>query len=290
MIRLWTLQIGQRYKTSINKSDYNLVGSNNGCKTIQILKSGGISPAVIINFCLTNTIRLIAAVVAMVCYMGCNKTDLTPIQNITHLPKAPPTIVILGSSTAAGTGATPIDSAWSNRLQVTVNKTTIRANFINLALGYYSLYHIMPAGCSPERPAPDTARNITKALSYKPGLIILNFPSNDIDYNYTDDEIMSNYAKLTQLMDSAKVSYIIFSTQPRNFPDAGKRMRLKTLNDKIKSVYGNHVCDFLDQLSSTTYMIRPEYSAGDDIHLNNAGHAIIYNAAIKHPLLSPYLE
>jgi lysophospholipase L1-like esterase len=235
--------------------------------------------------------KLIVVLMAAIYCMGCNKTDLNPLLNTPHQPKATPTIVILGSSTAAGTGATPIDSAWSYRLRATVNKTTARANFVNLALGYYSLYHIMPAGCpATGRPAPDTARNITKAVSYKPQLIILNFPSNDIDYNYTDNEIMSNYAKLTHLMDSAKVSYIIFSTQPRNFSDAGKRLRLKTLNDKIKSVYNYHVCDFLEQLSTPTYMIRPEYSAGDDIHVNNAGHAIIFNAAIKHPLLSPYLN
>src|SRR6476469_6554639 len=80
-------------------------------------------------------------------------------------------LVVLGSSTAAGTGASVPDSAWVNRLQAEYAKnrndnqdTTI----INLAVGGYVTYKVMPndyvtpAG----KPAADTARNVTKALSY----------------------------------------------------------------------------------------------------------------------------
>jgi lysophospholipase L1-like esterase len=197
----------------------------------------------------------------------------------------------MGSSSAAGGGANPIDSAWAYRLQAIVNANGIKANFTNLAYGGYTTYQGMPAGNKvASRPAPDTARNINKALSYKPTLVMLSYPSNDIANNYTDDEILSNYAKLTHLLDSAKVQYIIFSTQPRDFTDINQRMRLKTLNDKIISVYTYHVNDFLNLLSTPAYSIKPQYEAGDGIHLNNAGHAIIFNATLKQPIFMNVIQ
>jgi len=236
-------------------------------------------------------IKLCSALCVIILCFGCGKLSVPPLKDIGSPPVVTPNIVILGSSTAAGTGANPIDSAWAFRLQATVNKTSKKANFINLAVGNYTTYHVMPSASNIEgRPAPDTARNITKALSYKPSLVILSFPSNDIAFNYSDDEILHNYAVLTHLLDSAKVQYIIFSTQPRNFTDVNQRMRLGTLNDKINSVYTYHTNDFLNALSVSNYMINPIYSSGDGIHLNNAGHAVIYNATLKHPLFLKYLN
>jgi len=232
----------------------------------------------------------IASIGIIIFCFGCSKMNVQPVKAVDPPPAVTPTIVILGSSTAVGTGATPIDSAWAYRLQATVNKTGKKANFINLAVGNYTTYQAMPyASTIDGRPAPDTAHNITKALSYKPSLVILSFPSNDIAFNFSDDEILNNYAKLTHLLDSAKVQYIIFSTQPRNFTDVNQRARLGTINDKINSIYTYHTNDFLNQLSVSTYMINPIYSFGDGIHLNNAGHTIIYNATLKHPLFQKYL-
>jgi lysophospholipase L1-like esterase len=86
------------------------------------------------------------------------------------------------------------------------------------------------------------------------------------------------------MLDSAKVQYIIFGDQPRNFPDLYQRYREKTLNDTIKNVYSIHVNDFFAPLSTSTYTINPIYSAGDGIHLNNSGHALIMNATLKQPI------
>jgi acyl-CoA thioesterase-1 len=220
--------------------------------------------------------------VLVVCCMGCSKK--TSHDNNPQ-PATIPNIVILGSSTAAGEGANPIDSAWAFRLQLTVNANGTKANFTNLASPGYVTYQAMPNGyIVANRPVPDTARNITKALSLKPTLVMICFPTNDIADTYTDAEIMNNFAVMTHMLDSAKVQYIIFGTQPRNFTDVSERMRLKTLDDTIKTVYTYHVNDMLAQLSTSTYEINPLYSAGDGIHLNNAGHYIIFQATLNHPI------
>ena len=200
--------------------------------------------------------------------------------------KSTPVIVILGSSTAAGVGAAPIDSAWVNVVQSTVNANGTKAIFYNLAVEDYTTYNIMPNGFSVPayRPAPDTANNITKALSYKPALVMISLPTNDIADGYSYTEIMSNYQKITYMLDSAKVQYIIFSTQPRDFSTVSERMRLDTLNNEVISAYQNHVNNFLDQLSTSTFEIDPIYSVGDGIHLNDAGHRVIANATLKQSL------
>jgi len=205
----------------------------------------------------------------IICCLGCNKYYSPP--GVTP-PRVTPIVVILGSSTAAGTGANPIDSAWAYRLASIYEDNSHKTNFINLAVDGNTLYQAMPSGnYVGGRPTPDTTANINKALQYHPNLVMLSFPSNDIAANYPDNEILNNYAKLTSMLDSAKVTYIIFSTQPRDFSDPAQRMRLKTLNDEIKAIYTYHVNDFLDQLSTSTYSINPLYEAGDGIHLNNAG-------------------
>ena len=226
----------------------------------------------------------ISLLFAAISFASCDKLQnvVNPTTTTPPPQKITPNVVILGSSTAAGEGVTPIDSSWVNRVIATVSHDGVKANFTNLAVPGYTTYQAMPNGFSAaSRPAPDTAHNISKALALKPTLVLISFPTNDIAANYTDDETLSNYATITHMLDSANVQYVIFSTQPRNFPTAAQRLRLKTFNDKAKAEYTVHYNDFLDQLSNPDYSIKTIYSAGDGIHLNNAGHTIIYNATMN---------
>ncbi|MFD2147520.1 SGNH/GDSL hydrolase family protein [Mucilaginibacter antarcticus] len=162
-----------------------------------------------------------------------------------------------------------------------------KSNFVNLAYGGFTTYHVLPSGCTaPEKIQPDTARNITKALSYKPTLVIISLPNNDVANNYTNKEIVENFGKLTHILDSSKIQYIVFSTQPRDFTTLEQRRQITTLNDTLKAVYGYHFNDFLAALSDTDYFIKPEVAYGDAVHINNAGHTIIFNAISKHALLT----
>ena len=91
------------------------------------------------------------------------------------------TIVVIGSSTAAGAGANPSSMAWVNRYRDFLDSINPGNDVINLALGGYNTYRLMPSNFVPpiNRPVPDTARNITKAISLNPDAIIVNLPSND---------------------------------------------------------------------------------------------------------------
>jgi len=237
--------------------------------------------------------------VALMIFSGCSKLTDAPKPNNASTGSngsashnQTPTIVILGSSTAAGFGASCSDSSWANKLNVAVNTNgSTHAKFINLAYGGYTTYNVLPAGDVPDgKPSADTARNITKALSYKPSLVMISLPNNDVADGFTNAEIINNYKTLTHLLDSANVSYIIFSTQPRDFTDSNQRMQLKTLNDAVKQVYTSHVNDFLDALSTADYHIKPKLEYGDGIHLDDAGHTIIYNSVLKNPILQSVIK
>jgi lysophospholipase L1-like esterase len=217
---------------------------------------------------------------------ACQKTDLGLTNTLAvSQSAAPATIVIIGASTAEGKGADPIDSAWVNRLRLTTAANPRPLTYVNLAKGGYTTYQGMPTGFSkPDRPAPDTARNVSKALSLHPDLVMITFPSNDIANGYASSEVISNYATITHVLDSAHVPYILFGTQPRNFSDSTRRIALKQLSTQIATSYGVNANDYFDQLSTADYMIQPALSFGDGIHVNNKGHYIVMQSVLNHPV------
>jgi hypothetical protein len=76
-------------------------------------------------------------------------------------------VVILGSSTSLGTGASPIDSSWANKFRLFLLQQNASNSFTNLSLGGFTTYSVNPTGYVPPagKPAPDPARNITAALA-----------------------------------------------------------------------------------------------------------------------------
>ena len=191
-------------------------------------------------------------------------------------------IVILGSSTAAGVGATPSDSSWVNRLRLTTLNNPKTLYFINLAVRGYSTADGLPGG--------DTAKNITKALSFHPSLVMISYPTNDISDGTSDDVIMGNYNEMIRLLDSAKVNYLIFGTQPRNFDNYTLRERLKTLNDKMESTFIGHFNDIYDLLATPDFYIKPALTAGDGTHLNNAGHYLIMESVLGNNVFQDVIK
>ncbi|UEG53904.1 SGNH/GDSL hydrolase family protein [Mucilaginibacter daejeonensis] len=197
-------------------------------------------------------------------------------------------IVILGSSTAAGFGATSPDSCWVGRLKLRMTKDKKNVKIINLGIGGYTTYQLMPTGqlsAIPNRPRPDTNANVTAALKYQPDLVIINLPSNDIAANYRDEEILKNYRTIIRLVASARSSYLLTGTQPRNFNQAAMRNRLKILNDKLVSDFPQNVHNYFMKLATPSYAMQRIYNAGDGVHLNNRGHNLVYQTMMTSPVL-----
>jgi len=206
-----------------------------------------------------------------------------PSENIKNHLK----LVVIGSSSAFGTGCSPIDSSWVNRFKAQFKSIEV----VNLAANGYSTYCALPSGYSiPFRPKPDNFRNVTKALSLSPNLVLISFPTNDVALNYTDEEIINNYSRIVSVLNGAKIDYLILSTQPRDFLASEKRTRLKLLNDKLQAIYSSHYYDFFGEIATLSFKIKSDLAAGDGIHLNNKGHRLIFNGLIKNIKIKSFVQ
>ncbi len=195
-------------------------------------------------------------------------------------------IVILGSSTAAGTGPSSADSAWVNKYRAYVQSINPNNEVINLAKGGYTTYHIMPTGWTQTagRPAPDTARNITKALSLNPDAIIVNMPSNDASNGFGVAEQMFNFDSLFSMANNSNVKIWICTTQPKTSLGASGKAIQVGVRDSILVRYGQYAIDFWTTIADGNHSIQPQFNA-DGTHLNDAGHSILVSRVMVEQIL-----
>jgi lysophospholipase L1-like esterase len=198
-------------------------------------------------------------------------------------------IVVIGSSTAAGSGSTA-PNAWvtqlTNRLNLDYpNMITVT----NLAVGGMSTYGALPTGSNVgNNQAVDVTHNITAALTFKPQIILINLPTNDVAFGYTEPNTLANYATIINAARAAGAKVILTGTQPRD--DVGaNRPKLQTQNLDLLAAYPGDCINIFDELADpATLMIKTQYSFGDGVHLNNAGHSYIYSQIL--PVTKAWIE
>lgn len=184
-------------------------------------------------------------------------------------------IVVLGSSTAAGTGTSVLDSSWVNRFRTELCQNDTRFSVTNLAKGGYTTYHILPDG-NPLADGVginiDTMRNITKALSLAPKGIIINLPSNDASRGFSAHDQMENYRTIVDEAAQYGVKVWITTTQPRNFSNQSQIQIQMDTRDSILATYGYYSIDFWTGIADENGYILSFYDSGDGVHLNDQGH------------------
>ena len=186
-------------------------------------------------------------------------------------------IVVLGSSTSAGTGPKEPKNAWVRRYQARLAERFPKLKLVNLAVGGQTTFEIQPTGYvpPPNRPAPVPGKNITAALALRPDAIIVNLPSNDQASNYTLAEQLANYDRIASLAADAHVQLWVSTTQPRNFGDAAQLAGLMQARDAIVQKFAPRTLDFWTPFATPNGHIKAAYDAGDGTHLNDAAHAIL---------------
>lgn len=190
-------------------------------------------------------------------------------------------IVVLGSSTAEGMGATP-NHGWVALYTQYLKGINTSYQVYNLAVGGYTTYHINPSGYVPpaDRPFPDTAHNITKALSLQPNAIIINLPTNDVGRGYTLTEQQANYQRVVAAATAKGVKVWVSTTQPRNDYTAQMVANLKAMRDWTFSYFGDKSIDFWTGMNQPNDSIKWAYSYGDGIHFNDSGHYVLYTRVV----------
>ena len=204
----------------------------------------------------------------------------TPVKYNDEVISDSPKIVVLGSSTAFGTGPSHPDSAWVNRFRAYAQSIWENSEVINLAKGGYVTYQILPNDYEPsnERPLPDPERNISKALTFNPTAIIINLPSNDAASGYSVKEQLANYDIIMTITKKNEIPTWVATTQPRNLSNEG-RQNLMEMRDSTFTKFENAI-DFWNGLAEENGNIKPEYNSGDNVHLNDAAHKILFERAV----------
>lgn len=220
---------------------------------------------------------------------------LVTVNNLMPTPWPPATapvcsqpykVVVIGSSSAYGTGANPIDSSWVNKFRMYVQQQNAQVTVTNIATLGLTSYQVLPTGFVPpaNRPVPDVDRNITKALSLSPDAIIINLPSNDIAMGYTLQECYDNFNRLASACDQQNVPVWVSTTQPRDRLSPNEKLMQLTLRDWIIQRFANKSVDFWTTVGNDDGSMNIIYSAGDSVHLNNYGHHILFTRVVSEKI------
>lgn len=182
---------------------------------------------------------------------------------------------VLGSSTAAGVGATAGQS-WSARLAEALRARGVQLD--NRARSGASTYQALPATepRASTRPATDPAQDAATALAARPAALLLAFPSNDAMLGFAAAETTANLLRLRAIARAQGTAVIVLSSQPRDDAGAAAREAMRATDAALAAEAGPCFVDVREALSDGSGRIAPGYAAGDGVHLNNAGHGLVF--------------
>jgi len=188
----------------------------------------------------------------------------------------PITVVVLGSSTAAGIGVTDPAESWVQRYAASLEAADPANEVVNLAVPRLTSFEVLPTGweVGGGRPPADPAHNVTAALERRPDAIIVNLPSNDIARGYPVGDLLTNLDRIAGTAANAGVEVWVTTTQPASL-EPTDRQRLQNARDVIIGRFGDHAINVWAGLATSGGSLDPAYDSGDGIHLNTAGHQLL---------------
>ncbi|TAH00716.1 MAG: T9SS C-terminal target domain-containing protein [Sphingobacteriales bacterium] len=191
-------------------------------------------------------------------------------------------IVLMGSSTAAGTGASATQFSLFGRLETFYNTHT----WHNIAV---------PGRTTAQALNIAVSGNIYEALDWNPDIILASYPSNDVANGFTNTETINNLINLQTIAAAEGVEIFFLGTQPRDFADEARRTQLSTQNDLILSTFTTKSINVYPQLFRTGGYIGFDvrYVDGnnipDGIHVNDVGHGRIFDAVVANSIFNNLL-
>lgn len=189
------------------------------------------------------------------------------------------TIVILGSSTAEGYGASSYKYSWAGL----ITNRLLANRVVNLAKAGYTSYQILPSGTNnpSNRPKIDTLRNITAALKQKPTTLIISMTTNDVANGFNVDEIIKNFNVVKEKALAAGVTRVFITTSHPRKINAGATAQYMLQRDLVLKTYGASAINFFDPVADSTNLFRSELLSADGIHPNDKGHKVLYDEIKK---------
>jgi lysophospholipase L1-like esterase len=209
----------------------------------------------------------------------------------------PPTLdafelVVIGSSTAAGEGASSDDRGWVSLLDDALEQaSSAEITTVNLARGGYTTSELASGS--------NADGNIDDAIEREPHLIVVSLAgSNDLSAGTSESEFISRLSELGELATEAEIPVFFLSTAPKDLGTSEReelRDWAEAMGDEFGScwapgVTGNYspcFVDIFEPLSNDNLGIDDQYGSGDGIHLNDAGHERIFE--VTEPVIRAYV-
>ncbi|MCD0420824.1 SGNH/GDSL hydrolase family protein [Rubrivivax sp. JA1024] len=212
---------------------------------------------------------LLAATALAACGGGGGSGDDAPSTPVV----APGAWAVLGSSTAAGVGASD-GKNWVTTLGSAMQPHGVRID--NLARAGLQSSQALPSGSTPPgQPAPLEGANVDAALALRPKLVLLSFPTNDAVAGVPAQMTVANWKAVAAAAAEAGAATLVLSTQPRNHLSANQLETLRETDRLGQAAFGECWVALREALSDSAGGIAAAYRAGDGIHLNDAGHALV---------------
>jgi len=176
-------------------------------------------------------------------------------------------LVVIGSSTAAGIGASSLETSW-----VGLFKKWAKEN------RDWNVENLAAPGALTQEATCTTPHSVTqKAFELGAKYIILSYPSNDAVAGVTPEQSIEHIRSVIQCAAAKGVKIILLSTLPRSGLTPQQRKMITQVDDAIKAEAGGCFIDVKNQLSDASGLNpRLSFSAGDGIHFNDSGHAALF--------------
>jgi acyl-CoA thioesterase I len=129
-----------------------------------------------------------------------------------------------------------------------------------------------PAG----RPATQPTQDVALALETNPRVLVLAFPSNDALLGFTPAETVANLLVMRDAGRSRGVAVVMLSSQPRDDASASANSAMQASDTALVAEFGACFVTVRDVLADPPGRIAPRYAFGDGVHLNDAGHRLVF--------------
>jgi acyl-CoA thioesterase I len=173
-------------------------------------------------------------------------------------------LVIMGSSTAAGVGATSVDYSWAGILKKWAAKNK-QWTTENLAT---------PGALTQEIICTSPISKTQKAFRLNAKYIILSYPSNDAVEGVPVSQTIENIKSVKRCAVDRGIAVAVMSSLPRENLSLPQKIAIEKTDEALKVEMGDCFIDTKDTLNGFDRM---SLSAGDGIHFNNNGHWEIFN-------------
>lgn len=167
-------------------------------------------------------------------------------------------IVVIGSSTAAGVGATAGQSWFEQmrRMGYSMSSQAVAGSTLSDAIRTGCVFN---GDCLPTAQRP---------------ILIVHFPTNDIATGRPPDEVLESFRWIADWCTDRNIDFIFASIQPRNLP-IEQREALRSVDRMLADQYPDRYVSVYKLLATRDGRIHPHFSAGDQIHVVDAAHAAI---------------